>query len=57
MGPDPCGAMATGGKQCAGENSRNHRRKEATMELRMRLNVLAAIMSFGFLAAVVFGMI
>lgn len=49
--------MATGGKQCAGENSRKHRRKEATMELRMRLNVLAAIMSFGFLAAVVFGMI
>jgi len=31
--------------------------KEAPMELKMRLNVLAAIMSFGFLAAVVFGMI
>jgi hypothetical protein len=28
-----------------------------TMELKMRLNVLAAIMSFAFLAAVVFGMI
>ncbi len=28
-----------------------------TMELRMRLNVLAAIMSFGFLAAIVLGMI
>jgi hypothetical protein len=28
-----------------------------TMELRMRLNVLAAIMSFAFLAAIVFGMI
>jgi len=27
------------------------------MELKMRLNVLAAIMSFAFLAAVVFGMI
>ena len=31
--------------------------KEATMELRMRLNVLAAIMSFAFLAAIVFGMV
>lgn len=28
-----------------------------TMELKMRLNVLAAIVSFGFLAAIVFGMI
>jgi len=27
------------------------------MELKMRLNVLAAIMSFGFLAAIVFGFI
>jgi len=27
------------------------------MELKMRLNVLAAIMSFGFLAAIVFGVI
>jgi len=27
------------------------------MELRMRLNVLAAIMSFAFLAAIVFGMV
>jgi len=27
------------------------------MELRMRLNVIAAIMSFAFLAAIVFGMI
>jgi len=27
------------------------------MELKMRLNVLAALMSFAFLAAVVFGMI
>jgi hypothetical protein len=34
-----------------------HAGKEATMELRMRLNVLAAIMSFAFLAAIVFGMI
>jgi hypothetical protein len=30
--------------------------KEATMELRMRLNVLAAIISFAFLTAVIFGM-
>jgi len=27
------------------------------MELRMRLNVLAAIVSFAFLAAIVFGMV
>jgi hypothetical protein len=31
--------------------------KEATMELRMRLNVLAAIISFAFLTAIVFGMV
>jgi hypothetical protein len=30
---------------------------EAPMELRTRLNVLATIMSFGFLAAIVFGII
>ena len=30
--------------------------KEAVMELRTRLNVLAAIISFAFLTAVVFGM-
>ena len=30
--------------------------KEAAMELRTRLNVLAAIVSFAFLTAVVFGM-
>jgi hypothetical protein len=29
---------------------------EAAMELRTRLNVLAAIISFAFLTAVVFGM-
>jgi hypothetical protein len=28
-----------------------------SMELRMRLNVLAAIVSFGFLAAIVLGMV
>jgi hypothetical protein len=32
------------------------RQKEAAMELRTRLNVLAAIISFAFLTAVVFGM-
>jgi hypothetical protein len=32
------------------------RPKEAMMELRTRLNVLAAIVSFAFLTAVVFGM-
>ena len=31
--------------------------KEATMELTMRLNVLAAVLSFGFIAAIVFGMV
>jgi hypothetical protein len=30
-------------------------KKEATMELTMRLNVLAALLSFGFIAAIVFG--
>jgi hypothetical protein len=33
------------------------RQREATMELKMRLNVLAAIMSFGFVAAIVLGML
>jgi hypothetical protein len=32
-------------------------RKEAIMELRMGLNILAAVLSLGFLAAIVFGMI
>jgi len=32
-------------------------RMEATMELTMRLNVLAALLSFGFIAAIVFGVI
>jgi hypothetical protein len=31
--------------------------KEASMELKTRLNVLVTIMSFGFLAAIVFGVI
>lgn len=30
--------------------------KEAKMQLRMRLNVLAAIVSFAFLTAIVLGM-
>jgi hypothetical protein len=30
---------------------------EATMELVVRLNVLAALLSFGFIAAIVFGVI
>jgi hypothetical protein len=34
-----------------------HADEGGTMELKMRLNVLAALMSFAFLAAVVFGMI
>jgi hypothetical protein len=32
-------------------------REEATMDLRMRLNVLAAIISLAFLTAIVVGMI
>jgi hypothetical protein len=32
------------------------RQKEAVMELQTRLNVLAAIISFAFLTAVIFGM-
>jgi hypothetical protein len=32
------------------------RQEEATMTLRMRLNVLAAIVSFAFLTAIVVGM-
>jgi hypothetical protein len=36
--------------------SRLNPAKEAQMELRMRLNVLAAIVSFAFLTAIVFGM-
>ena len=32
------------------------RQKEAVMELQTRLNVLAAIISFVFLTAVIFGM-
>jgi hypothetical protein len=30
---------------------------EATMELVVRLNVLAALLSFGFIAAIVFGVV
>jgi hypothetical protein len=30
---------------------------EATMDLTTRLNVLAALMSFGFIAAIVIGMV
>ena len=32
------------------------RQEEATMTLRMRLNVLAAVISFAFLTAIVVGM-
>ncbi len=32
-------------------------RQEATMDLSLRLNVLAALVSFGFIAAIVFGMV
>jgi hypothetical protein len=39
------------------EPADQRRHQEATMELRMRMNVLAAIMSFGFVAAIVLGVI
>jgi hypothetical protein len=42
---------------CRGAEPLDHPAKEAPMELKTRLNVLAAIMSFGFVAAIVFGMI
>jgi hypothetical protein len=32
-------------------------KKEAQMELSMRMTVLVALMSFGFLGAIVFGML
>jgi hypothetical protein len=32
-------------------------REEATMTLRMRLNVLAAVVSFAFLTAIIVGML
>ncbi len=46
-------------KVAASKQSQPHQRRplEATMELRMRMNVLAAIMSFSFVAAIVLGMI
>ncbi len=46
-------------KTPASKQSQPHQRRplEATMELRMRMNVLAAIMSFSFVAAIVLGMI
>jgi hypothetical protein len=31
--------------------------QEVSMQLRLRLNIAAAIMSFAFLAAIVFGMV
>lgn len=43
-------AAKAGRKQCISG-------KETSMELGMRLNVLAACMSFGFVVAVVFGLI
>lgn len=42
-------ASATGSERCT--------RQEATMEIKTRLNVLATMLSFVFLAAIVFGMV
>jgi hypothetical protein len=39
-----------------GQRAGSFRQEEATMDLRMRLNVLAAIVSFAFLTAIVVGM-
>ncbi len=47
MWPAPCGSQPE--KPATGEGG--------NVELKMRLNVAAAIMSFAFLAAIVFGMI
>ena len=38
-------------------NSGQGASKEAFMNLRMRLNVLAAVVSLGFVAAIAFGMV
>jgi hypothetical protein len=42
---------------CRSESPTKATKKEATMELAMRLNVLAALLSFGFIAAIVFGVV
>jgi hypothetical protein len=42
---------------CRADERPDRPAKEASMELKTRLNVLATIMSFGFLAAIVFGII
>jgi hypothetical protein len=39
------------------QSAGSFRQEEATMELRMRLNVLVAIISFAFLTAIVVGML
>ncbi|MGD9830714.1 MAG: hypothetical protein AB7U66_18485, partial [Hyphomicrobiaceae bacterium] len=49
--------LSAGGVIPSHQNRRLSPAKEASMELRMRMSVLAAIMSFGFLAAIVLGMI
>jgi hypothetical protein len=38
-------------------DKRAHDRGMASMELRMRLNALAALLSIGFIAAIVFGIV
>lgn len=37
------------------QSNARHRRWEATMDLSMRLNILAALLSFGFVAAIAVG--
>jgi hypothetical protein len=48
--------LPTYGAACPALECRLVPAEEAPMELRMRLNVLAAIISFAFLTAIVFGM-
>ena len=50
-------ALVRGPIPCRSESPTKVTEKEATMELAMRLNVLAALLSFGFIAAIVFGVI
>lgn len=49
--------MAASAASHAAADNRPLPAMEATMELGMRLNLLATILSFGFIVAIVFGMI
>jgi hypothetical protein len=55
--PKPSVDSATAWITAALPRRRSSGKQEATMELKTRLNMVAALVSFGFLAAIVFGMI